>query len=169
MFTMETYGWTSTGSGLVFLALTIPSFSSILLGKYTSRHQNTRLVIALELLLSIFPMAALRFTELNTMNSQILFVCLLVFVGFFMTTTQALVMGEVSAAVREIEAECGIESGISSGMGTGFALCNMAMATGQFVGPLIAGLAKIGLGWGNMTLILGGMTSSVGLVSLLFL
>jgi hypothetical protein len=69
-----------------------------------------------------------------------------------MTTSQAESMTEVSDSVRQIEAKHGIDSTKSSGMGTGFAFCNMATAMGQFIGPLVAGVAKVGLRWSAMTL-----------------
>lgn len=52
-------------------------------------------------------------------------------------------------------------------MGTGFAFCNMAIAMGQFIGPLVAGAAKVGIGWSAMTLILGISSCGVGLLSLI--
>lgn len=76
-------------------------------------------------------------------------------------------MAEVSDAVREIEVTIGIDSNQRSGMGTGYAFCSMAIAIGQFLGPLVAGYARLGLGWGGMTLILGGISGFVGLLSLI--
>lgn len=75
-------------------------------------------------------------------------------------------MAEVSDAVRQIETNNGINSRKRSGMGTGYAFCNVAIALGQFLGPIVAGYARLGLGWGGMTPILGGMSGFVGLVSL---
>lgn len=84
-----------------------------------------------------------------------------------MTTSQAQVMAEVSDAVREIEEAHGVNSNQRSGMGTGYAFCSMAIAIGQFVGPLIAGYARLAFGWGGMTLILGGTSGFIGLLSLI--
>ncbi|OJJ40654.1 hypothetical protein ASPWEDRAFT_22816 [Aspergillus wentii DTO 134E9] len=165
LFTRETYGWSSTGAGLVFLPLTIPSFLSIPLSKHARRY-GCRKVVAIELILSFFPIVALRFTEPDSPHNQILFMALLTLIGFFMTTAQAFVMTEVSDAIREIEVLLGVQSGKSSGMGTGYAFCNMAMATGQFIGPVLAGSTKLGLGWGMMAFILGGINCAVGLLSL---
>ncbi|KAI9931330.1 hypothetical protein MW887_010994 [Aspergillus wentii] len=118
LFTRETYGWSSTGAGLVFLPLTIPSFLSIPLSKHARRY-GCRKVVAIELILSFFPIVALRFTEPDSPHNQILFMALLTLIGFFMTTAQAFVMTEVSDAIREIEVLLGVQSGKSSGMGTG--------------------------------------------------
>ncbi|KAJ5986942.1 hypothetical protein N7451_011307 [Penicillium sp. IBT 35674x] len=163
LFTMETYKWSSTNAGLVFLGISLPSFLSIPISKY-GRNWKRRRVVAIELILALFPLIALRATDGASSNHQIGFVVLS---AFFMTTSQAQVMAEVSDAVREIEVRRGINSNQKSGMGTGYAFCSMAIAIGQFVGPLVAGYARMALGWGGMTLVLGGTSGLVGLFSLL--
>ncbi|KAJ5182529.1 hypothetical protein N7492_000145 [Penicillium capsulatum] len=74
-------------------------------------------------------------------------------------------MAKVSYAVREIEIKRGIDTNTKSGRGTGYAFCNMAIALGQFVGPIVAGSARVQVGWGRMTLVLGGIACVVGLLS----
>jgi MFS family permease len=168
LFTIETYQWAPTNAGLVFLGLTLPSFFSIPLAKYTrNRGWDRRKIVATELIFSSLPMAGLKWAEGNTLQHQILFISLVSFVGLFMTTSQAQTMAEVSDSVRQIEAKHGVDSTKSSGMGTGFAFCNMAIAMGQFIGPLIAGATKSELGWSAMTLILGTFSCGVGLFSLI--
>jgi hypothetical protein len=110
-------------------------------------------------------MAGLKWAQGNTLQHQIRFVSLVSCLGLFMTTSQAQTMAEVSDAVRHIEAKYGVDSTKGSGMGTGFAFCNMAIAMGQFIGPLIAGAVKVGLGWSAMNLILGLSSCGVGLLS----
>ncbi|KAJ5806254.1 uncharacterized protein N7503_003856 [Penicillium pulvis] len=166
LFTMETYKWSSTNAGLVFLGISLPSFLSIPMSKY-GRNSKRRRVVAIELILALFPLIALRTTDGASSKHQIVFVVLVVVVGFFMTTSQAQVMAEVSDAVRGIEVKHGINSNQKSGMGTGYAFCSMAIAIGQFVGPLIAGYARMALGWGGMTLVLGGTSGVVGFFSLI--
>lgn len=163
---METYKWSSTKAGLVFLGISLPSFLSIPMSRY-GRNWKRRRVVAIELVLALFPLVALRTTDGASSNHQVGFVVLVVVVGFFITTSQAQVMAEVSDAVREIEMARGINSSQRSGMGTGYAFCSMAIAVGQFVGPLIAGYARMALGWGGMTLVLGGTSGLIGLLSLI--
>lgn len=168
LFTIETYQWAPTNAGLVFLGITLPSFCSIPLVKYASgRGWDRRKIIANELVLCLFPMAGLKWAEGNTIQHQMLFMSLISFVGLFMTTSQAQTMAEVSDSIRHIEAKHGIDAKQSSGMGTGFAFCNMAIATGQFVGPLMAGTVKSALGWSATTYLLGLLSCSVGLLSLI--
>ncbi|KAJ6109660.1 hypothetical protein N7486_001895 [Penicillium sp. IBT 16267x] len=166
LFTMETYKWSSTNAGLVFLGISLPSFLSIPMSKY-GRHWERRRIIAVELVLALFPLVALRTADGAASTHQIGFIVLVTLVGCFITTSQAQVMAEVSDAVREIELTHGINSNKRSGMGTGYAFCSMAIAIGQFLGPLIAGYARLALGWGGMTLVLGGTSGFVGLLSLI--
>ena len=166
LFTIETYQWSPTNAGLVFLGLTLPSFLSIPLATFTSKHGwDRRKIVAIELIVSSLPMAGLKWTEGPTLQHELLFVVLIFLVGLFMTTCQAQTMAEVSDSVRQIEARHGIDTSKSSGMGTGFAFCNMAIAAGQFIGPLIAGVTRLGFGWSVMTFMLGILSGGVGLVS----
>lgn len=164
---MEKYQWSSTKSGLLFLGICLPSLLSIPLAKY-GQGLNRRKTVAIELILALFPFAALPLIEKPSSAHQICFVALVACIGLFMTTSQSQVMVEVSDAVREIERKNGIDARKKSGMGTGYAFCSVSIALGQFLGPLIAGFAKLGLGWGGMSLILGGTSAFVGLASLLF-
>jgi MFS family permease len=136
------------------------------MAKYCQSWDRRR-TVAIELILALFPLSALNLVETPSSNHQVCFVALVTCVGLFMTTSQAQVMAEVSDAVRQIEVKKGIDSRKRSGMGTGYAFCNVAIALGQFLGPTIAGYARLGLGWGGMTLILGGISGFVGLVSLI--
>lgn len=77
-------------------------------------------------------------------------------------------MIEVSHAVDEIESRLGVTGTNRSGLGRGYAFANMAFASGQFIGPLLAGLSKSGLGWGGMTLILGALSLVAGISAFLF-
>jgi hypothetical protein len=163
---METYKWSSTNAGLVFLGISLPSFLSIPLSRY-GRDWKRRRTIAIELILACFPLVALRITDGPSPSHQIGFIALVTGAGLFLTTSQAQVMAEVSDAVREIEVTHGVGPNKRSGMGTGYAFCNMAIAIGQFVGPLIAGYARLYLGWGGVTLVLGGTSASIGLLSLI--
>ncbi|KAK9850236.1 hypothetical protein MYU51_012655 [Penicillium brevicompactum] len=166
LFTIETYQWSPTNAGLVFLGLTLPSFLSIPLATFTSKHGwDRRKIVAIELIVSSLPMAGLKWTEGPTLQHELLFVVLIFLVGLFMTTCQAQTMAEVSDSVRQIEARHGVDTSKSSGMGTGFAFCNMAIAAGQFIGPLIAGVTRLGFGWSVMTFMLGILSGGVGLVS----
>lgn len=111
------------------------------------------------------PMASLRWTQENTIHHEIALVFMLVGVGVCLATVQAIIMGDVSNAVRKIERLHGIMEEKSSGQGRGYALCNMAFAAGQTLGPMAGGFIKRELGWGSMTLVLGILCLLAGLSS----
>lgn len=150
---MDTYGWSSLGAGLVFLPLTLPSILSVPLGSRAGRF-GPRNVVALGFALMVVPIIALRWTQMDKLEHEILLCFLLLIIGLTMTTVQAVTMAEVSNAVRRIDARHGICEE-NSGQGQGYAFCNMAFAAGQFIGPVVGGLSKSQVGWGSMTLILG--------------
>lgn len=166
LYVKETYNWASSGAGLIFLPLTIPSFLTILIGRHAERL-GPRNIITTAFLTAIIPMIALRFTEVNNLAHQVVLVALLSVLGICLSAGQALTMAEVSNAVHEIEAKHGCDSA-SSGMGRGYAFCNMAFAGGQFIGPVIGGMTRGQLGWGAMTLILAGICLGAGVPAFLF-
>lgn len=114
-------------------------------------------------LLMAIPMASLQWTQANTRSHEIVLVVLLFIIGVCLASVQAIIMGDVSNAVRKIEVCHGITDEKSSGQGRGYALCNMAFAAGQAVGPLVGGFIKHGLGWGAMSMALGilGVVASI--------
>lgn len=124
-----------------------------------------RTVVVTGFVLMAVPMVSLRWTQANTIHHEIALVSLLSVVGLCLTTVQAIIMGDVSNAVRKIESLHGITEEKSSGQGRGYALCNMAFAAGQTLGPLAGGLIKHKLGWGFMTLVLGTLCLVAGLSS----
>ncbi|KAK4866855.1 hypothetical protein LT330_008018 [Penicillium expansum] len=164
LYVLDTYHWSSLGAGLVFLPLTIPSVLSISI-TYFVRHFMPRTVVVTGFVLMAVPMVSLRWTQANTIHHEIALVSLLSVVGLCLTTVQAIIMGDVSNAVRKIESLHGITEEKSSGQGRGYALCNMAFAAGQTLGPLAGGLIKHKLGWGFMTLVLGILCLVAGLSS----
>ncbi|KAJ5457261.1 hypothetical protein N7530_012535 [Penicillium desertorum] len=164
LYVLDTYHWSSLGAGLVFLPLTIPSVISIPIAHFV-RHFMPRTVVVTGFLLMAVPMISLRWTEANTVHHQVAIISLLFIVGICLTTVQAIIMGDVSNAVRKIESLYGISEENSSGLGRAYALCNMAFAAGQTLGPMAGGFIKRELGWGVMTLVLGILCLVAGLSS----
>jgi MFS family permease len=124
-----------------------------------------RTVVVTGFFLMAIPMISLRWTEANTVHHQVAIISLLFIVGICLTTVQAIIMGDVSNAVRKIESLYGISEENSSGLGRAYALCNMAFAAGQTLGPMAGGFIKRELGWGVMTLVLGILCLAAGLSS----
>lgn len=164
LYVLDTYHWSSLGAGLVFLPLTIPSVLSIPIAHFV-RNFAPRTVVVTGFFLMAVPMVSLRWTQENTIHHEIVLISLLFVVGVCLTTAQAIIMGDVSNAVRKIETLHGITEEKSSGQARGYALCNMAFAAGQTLGPMAGGFIKHGLGWGFLTLVLGILCLVAGLSS----
>lgn len=116
-------------------------------------------------LLMAVPMISLRWTQGNTIHHEVALISLLFIIAVSVTAVQAIIMGDVSNAVRKIESSHGITEENSSGQGRGYALCNMAFAVGQTLGPIGGGFIKHELGWGSMTLVLGILCLVAGISS----
>lgn len=164
LYVLDTYHWSSLGAGLVFLPLTIPSVLSIPIAHFV-RHFVPRTVVVTGFFSMAIPMVSLRWTQANTIHHEITLISLLFVVGVCLTTVQAIIMGDVSHAVRKIESLHGITEEKSSGQARGYALCNMAFAAGQTLGPIAGGFIKHELGWGFMTLVFGILCLVAGLSS----
>ncbi|OQE83421.1 hypothetical protein PENNAL_c0032G01161 [Penicillium nalgiovense] len=164
LYVLETYHWSSLGAGLVFLPLTLPCIPSIPITHFV-RHFMPRTVVVTGFFLMAVPMISLRWTGANTVHHQVAIISLLFMVGVSLTTVQAIIMGDFSNAVRKIESLHGITEENSSGLGRAYALCNLAFAAGQTLGPIAGGFIKRELGWGSMTLVLGILCLTAGLSS----
>ncbi|CAG8048267.1 unnamed protein product [Penicillium nalgiovense] len=164
LYVLETYHWSSLGAGLVFLPLSLPYIPSIPITHFV-RHFMPRTVVVTGFFLMAVPMISLRWTEANTVHHQVAIISLLFLVGVSLTTVQAIIMGDFSNAVRKIESLHGITEENSSGLGRAYALCNLAFAAGQTLGPIAGGFIKLELGWGSMTLVLGILCLTAGLSS----
>lgn len=63
-------------------------------------------------------------------------------------------MTEVFQVIGDTEAQSPGIFGDKGPMAQAYALSNMAFAAGQLFGPLLAGLLRVHVGWGGMTLVL---------------
>ncbi|KAJ5890226.1 hypothetical protein N7504_011036 [Penicillium tannophilum] len=164
LFVLDTYHWSSLGAGLIFLPMTIPSILSTPIAHFVRRFVPRTIVMTGFFLMAI-PMVSLRWTQEDTIHHEVALISLLFIIAVSVTTVQAIIMGDVSNAVRNIESLHGITEEDSSGQGRGYALCNMAFAVGQTLGPIGGGIIKHELGWGFMTLVLGILCLVAGISS----
>ncbi|KAJ5556169.1 hypothetical protein N7494_000084 [Penicillium frequentans] len=164
LFVLDTYHWSSLGAGLIFLPMTIPSILSTHIAHFVRRFVPRTIVMTGFFLMAV-PMVSLRWAQGNTIHHEIALISLLFIIAFCVTTVQAIIMGDVSNATRKIESLHGITEEDSTGQGRSYALCNMAFAAGQTLGPLGGGIMKHEWGWGCMTLVLGILCLVAGISS----
>ncbi|KAF1955223.1 MFS general substrate transporter [Byssothecium circinans] len=168
----NTFHWHSTGAGLLFLPIVIPSFLGPLFG-YISDRYGGRYPATIGFLLACPPLACLRFVDTNTIHDKVLLCALLALIGLFLTLTFPPFMAEISAVVADKEKKM-LENG-EKGYGKGgayaqaYALFNMAFAAGCVVGPLLAGFIVQEKGWATMAWVLGLLSAVTAVPSFLWM
>ncbi|CAG8938921.1 unnamed protein product [Penicillium salamii] len=163
LFTIETFGWSSSGAGLIFIALSVPSFAGVQIGKVVD-HLGVRTVGTFSFLLGACGWGLMRFVTDNTIAHVVLLILLLFILGLSITTAEICAMIEVSQVVDDYEAENPGAFGDKSPIAQSYALFNMAFAGGQLLGPLIAGTIRVNAGWGVMTLVLAIASGATALL-----
>lgn len=98
---------------------------------------------------------SLRFILHNNIPEKVLMGGLLAIVGLGITVVQIIAMTEVSQVVIDYEAQSPGILGGKPPMAQAYALFNMAYASGQMLGPVVAGSLQIRTGWSGMTLFFG--------------
>lgn len=152
------FGWTSTGAGLLFLPIVIPSFFSPLFGWLSDKYGG-RCFVTIGFLCACPPLVCLRFIDENSIKDKILLCALLGLTGLFLGLTFPSVMAEISSVVEAKERSM-LARG-HPGFGSGgayaqaYALFNVAFAGGCMMGPLVAGFIVKDRGWATMAWVLG--------------
>ncbi|SMQ51844.1 unnamed protein product [Zymoseptoria tritici ST99CH_3D7] len=157
------FGWNSTGSGLIFLPLSLPALLGPIVGRMTDRYGGRWFATAGFVLLGI-AVTMLRAVEYNSRSQQVLLCVLLFLCGCCMTLVLEPLAAEVTHGAARLDAkdkEMGIES--AGSYGQSYALFNMAWAAGNSTGPVWGGILLDAAGWNAMALSLGllGFLSAV--------
>jgi MFS family permease len=155
----ETFHWGSLGAGLVFLPLTLPALTSPLVGWVTDRYQ-VRLPCVVGFALAALSFVLLRLVTADTLKDKIVLCCLVAIVGLALTLVLIPLMTDIIHAVNSMEAKGQLDSCTGGAYGQAYALFNMAYAAGSAIGPLLAGLLKVRMGWEATTLVLGCLSGA---------
>ncbi|KAG9682128.1 MFS general substrate transporter, partial [Aureobasidium melanogenum] len=155
----EVFHWGSLGAGLVFLPLTLPALTSPLIGWMTDRYQ-ARLPSVVGLTLAALAFILLRLVTDDTEKDKIVLCCLVAIIGLALTLVLIPLMADIVHAVNSMEAKGQLRSCSGGAYGQAYALFNMAYAAGSAIGPLLAGLLKVRMGWGATTLALGCLSGA---------
>jgi hypothetical protein len=151
---METFAWTPKGAGLIFLALTVPSFAGVQIGKLID-STGVRILGTLSFVGCCGAWILMRLVTENSPGHVALLVVFLLVLGLTIVTIEIIAMMEVSQVITDYEAEFPGVFGEKSPIAQAYALFNMSFAAGQLLGPLMAGPIRVNGGWGTMTLVLG--------------
>lgn len=150
----ETFHWGSLGAGLVFLPLTLPALISPLVGGITDRYQ-ARWPCIVGFALAALSFVLLRLVAGDTVKDKIVLCFLVAIVGLALTLVLIPLMADIILTVNEMEATGRVGSSAAGAYGQAYALFNMSYAAGSAIGPLLAGLLKLHMGWKATTLALG--------------
>ncbi|KAK2799920.1 hypothetical protein FQN50_008313 [Emmonsiellopsis sp. PD_5] len=154
IFAMRKFNWAPNSTGLLFFVLSIPSLFGVFVGKAADRW-GTRIFGTLAFTIAGPPLILLRLIQHNNSGQHILLGGLMLIIGLAISTIQLVTMTEISHAVDDMEENDPVLFSGPSAMGQGYALYNMAFATGQLLGPLIGGFVITTVGWAGMNLTLG--------------
>jgi len=154
LFVNRTFNWTSTGAGLIFLALVIPSFSAPLVGWTTDKYGPRWLATASFVFACPF-LVLLRLVTHNSLSQIVLLCTLLALLGFSLALCMPALMAEVTYVVEAKENKDPGLFGKQGAYAQAYGLFNTAFALGTLVGPLWAGFVEQRAGWGTMAWSLG--------------
>jgi len=170
LFVEREFGFTSTGAGLIFLPLVIPSLCDPLIGHICDKRPKlTRYIAAGGFIGALPPLVLLRLVKHGGTEQVVLLCALLAIIGLCVTITSAPLMFEVNLGVLEVEKQDPMILGKKNASVQGYGLFVCAFAGGSIVGPLLAGYLKDGIGWGAMAWCLGLLSGVTAIPVLLLL
>lgn len=187
-FVIKTFGWGSFEIGMSFFALTTPTLISPIVGKwlfvltFTSVRSTTVVIltppdtgyavdrygprvvssISFSSLTPIF--IAFRFVTDDSLQSRIVFIALLIIMGFFFSAVLLPLMVEITDPIERLEREFPGTFGDAGASGQAYGLHSSAWACGTLVGPILAGALIETAGWKVMNLVLAAMSGGTAVL-----
>jgi MFS family permease len=154
LYVSTTFNWSPIGSGLIFLALVIPSFLAPVVGMISDKHGPRWLAFAGFLFSAPF-LILMRLVTHNSLPQIVLLCALLVLVGVSLTLVMPPLMAEITYIVEAKSSKNPDLFGDNGCYAQAYGLYFCAFAGGVLIGPLWAGFVTESKGWGMMTLSLG--------------
>lgn len=170
LFVHETFDWSQTGQGLVFIALSAPQLLTPLVGAFIDRYPRSRRYLASGAALGSVPLyVSLRFVTHSSTQQKILLCALLALIGLALTCLIPAVFLEINEVVEAKEKHNPDVFGKGGAMAQAYGLSNSAFAAGSVAGPFLAGFIKQSAGWPTMAWVLALTSGITGLPLLLML
>ncbi|KAG5366176.1 putative MFS-type transporter C18.02 [Yarrowia sp. B02] len=155
----EIFGFGSLQSGLVMLALAIPSLIGPVVGMMVDRF-GVKFFATLGFICACPCFILLRLPDHHNVRQVVLLCALLALLGASLVILVGPVMTDLASFTSKLEKRRPGFYGKGGGLASAFGLFNVAFSIGIIIGPLQAGATKDKSGWGMMVL-------SVGLVSVI--
>lgn len=168
LFVKHTFHWTSTGAGLIFLAIFIPTLLGPIAGKLSDKY-GPRWFATAGAIVACPALILLRLVHEDSVRQKILLCGLLVIIGaclvFMITPTMAEITYAVEAKTQRRPTGF---FGKNGAFAQAYSLFNMAWASGSMIGPLVGGLTNGERGWGTSTAILGAISVGTAIPAVLW-
>ena len=148
------WGWDSTGAGLVFLAIVVPSFTAPIIGKYSDKH-GPRWITVAGFVLGCPVLTLLRLVDHDSLRQKVFFCALLVLLGLVLNMALTPLMAEITYVVAAKEKRNPGLYGEKGAYAQAYGLFNTAFAAGTLIGPIWGGFVSQRAGWATMTWTLG--------------
>lgn len=163
----DLFGYNSQQSGLVFLALAIPSALGPLFGWIVDRI-GPRYVVSIGYLAMMVVWILLRLPDSGSINNRVLLVALVALMGLCNCAVASPSLAEMSKAVHKLESKHPGIYGKSMGYAQACALFSVGYSLGTLLGPFHAGETRLHAGWNTMTLSVGIVCLGVAVISVFF-
>ncbi|KAI9887353.1 MAG: hypothetical protein M1823_000869 [Watsoniomyces obsoletus] len=154
LFVKRTFGWPSTGAGLIFLAYLAPSILSPIAGYICDRY-GARWLMSAGCIIAVPPLVLIRLVTENTMKQKVLLSALLAIMGTGFVLILVPAMAEMTYLVHAKEERRPGVFGEKGAYAQAYGLFNMAFAAGTLIGPLWGGFVEQKAGWGTVGWSLG--------------
>ncbi|MCJ1350285.1 MAG: hypothetical protein MMC33_000266 [Icmadophila ericetorum] len=148
------WGWSSLGSGLLFLAFVLPSFVSPLVGKGSDKF-GPRWFTTAGFWLACPTLVLLRFVDHDSLGQKVLLCALLAFLGLSLSLALTPLMAEIAYVVEAKEKKSPGAFGSKGAYAQAYGLFNTAYAGGTLIGPIWGGFVSLRAGWDTMAWSLG--------------
>jgi Na+/melibiose symporter-like transporter len=162
LFVQRIFHWNSTGAGLVFLAIMVPSFIAPLIG-WASDNYGPRWIAVAGFTFAIPFWVLLRLVTHDSMGQKVPFCALLVLIGVSLTLVMPPLMAEITYIVEAKEKQSPGRFGPSGAYAQAYGLFITAFVAGTLIGPIWGGYVEDAAGWGTMAWS-SGLFSLVGAI-----
>jgi MFS family permease len=150
LYVRDTFHWNSTGAGLIFLPLVLPSLISPVVGWAIDKYGGRWFAAIGFLGFAPFEIL-LRLVDHNSLNQKVLLCALLTLIGFSLNFCTPPIMVEITSVVEKKERENPGLFGTKGAYAQAYGLFNLAFAVGCLIGPIWAGFVNERAGWGTMS------------------